>query len=49
MVRTLMVILSLLIATFFPVFAQYYPRSYQGTPEEQQACRPDGHACAGAS
>jgi hypothetical protein len=41
MVRTLMVVLSLLLATDFAAFAQYNPRSYQGTPEEQEACRPD--------
>jgi hypothetical protein len=40
MVRSLMVILSLLIATDFPAEAQY-PRSHPGTPEAQEACRLD--------
>lgn len=41
MVRTLLVILSLVMATDFAAVAQYYPRSYPGTREEQEACRPD--------
>ncbi len=45
MVRTLIVILSLVIVTQSAALAQNYPaaypRSYPGTPDEQEACRPD--------
>lgn len=48
MFRRIVLIISVLSAVDSVAWAQDYPRSYPGTPQEQKACRGDaGRFCRG--